>query len=205
MVARPLSWDTNFFGVPMARIDYVLASPAATGADRVAAIDAVCAAARTAGVQHLTARVDVADLNAMGALEACGFRTMDALVTYIMRPVKDPPHEVRTVGTIRESREADAEAILEITREAYRDYRGRFHLDPHLPADARRRVLCRVGAPVPERRDGRRPARVGGLDRPGHRLHGLPPPRAGVEPRAHRFTAADSVPVGAIVRAATPA
>lgn len=134
VIARPLAWDTGFFGVSMARIDYVLASPTAAHGDRVAAIDAVCAAARAAGVQHLTARVDVADLDTMGALEQCGFRTMDALVTYIMRPVKDPPNDVRTVGTIRKSREDDAEAILEITREAYRGYRGRFHLDPHLPA-----------------------------------------------------------------------
>ncbi len=84
------------------------------------------------GVKHLTARVDVADLDTLGVLEEQGFRTMDALVTYIMRPVKDPPRDVRTVGVIRESRADDHAAIIDITREAYQGYRGRFHLDPHL-------------------------------------------------------------------------
>jgi hypothetical protein len=132
VVARPLAWDSAFFGVPMARIDYVLASADATREDRIEVILAACAAARSAGIKHLTARVDVADLDTLGVLEDQGFRTMDALVTYIMRPVKDAPREVRTVGLIRESRLDDHVAIVDITREAYQGYRGRFHLDPHL-------------------------------------------------------------------------
>lgn len=135
VVARPLAWDTGFFGLPMARLDYVLATPSASREDRATAIAAACAAARESGVRHLTARVDVADLETLGALEDIGFRTMDALVTYIMRPVKDPPRDVRTVGAIRESRADDHPAILDITREAYHGYRGRFHLDPHLSSD----------------------------------------------------------------------
>ena len=39
----------------------------------------------------------------MGVLEAAGFRTMDALVTYIMRPGKDAHREVRPVGVIRDA------------------------------------------------------------------------------------------------------
>ncbi len=132
VVARPLDWDSAFFGLPMARIDYVVATPAASLDDRVAVIGAACAAAQAAGVKHLTARVDVADLDTLGVLEEHGFRTMDALVTYIMRPVKDPPRDVRTVGVIRASRPDDHPAIIDITREAYQGYRGRFHLDPHL-------------------------------------------------------------------------
>ncbi|MCC6991353.1 MAG: hypothetical protein IT181_20275 [Acidobacteria bacterium] len=132
VVARPLAWDSSFFGLPMAHIDYVLAAPTATRDDRAAVIGAACAAARAAGVKHLTARVDVADLDTLGVLEDQGFRTMDALVTYIMRPVKDPPRDVRTVGAIRHARPEDHDAIIAITREAYQGYRGRFHLDPHL-------------------------------------------------------------------------
>ena len=132
VVGRTLSWDTQFFGVPMGRIDYVLCGLHAPDAALDAALDASLDAARATGLRHLTARVDVADLRTMGRLESRGFRTMDALVTYIMRPVKDPPVAVRTVGTIRESRAEDHAAIIEITAEAYRGYRGRFHFDPHL-------------------------------------------------------------------------
>lgn len=137
VVARPLAWDTAFFGVAMARIDYVLVTPEATRDDRVAAVRATCEAARSAGIRHLTARVDVADLDTLGVLEAQGFRVMDALVTYVLRPVKDPPTDVRTVGLIRQVRPDDHAAIIDITREAYQGYRSRFSLDPHLsPARA---------------------------------------------------------------------
>ena len=137
VVARPLAWDTAFFGVSMARIDYLLATPEATRDDRLAVVRAVCNAARAAGIHHLTARVDVADLDTLGVLEAQGFRVMDALVTYVLRPVKDPPRDVRTVGLIRQARPDDHAAIIDITREAYQGYRSRFSLDPHLsPARA---------------------------------------------------------------------
>lgn len=135
VVARPLPWDSQFFGVPMGRIDYVLASTGATEEHIESAVAGTIQAARAAGVQHLAARVDVADLRTMGVLEAAGFRTMDALVTYIMRPGKDMHPAVRPVGTIRDATPADTDAIVAITADAYRGYRGRFHLDPHLPAE----------------------------------------------------------------------
>ncbi|MGD9903859.1 MAG: N-acetyltransferase family protein [Vicinamibacterales bacterium] len=135
VVARPLPWDSQFFGVPMGRLDVMLASPEATAEHLEAALAATMAAARAAGVRHLAARVDVADLRTMGVLEGAGFRTMDALVTYIMRPGKDPHPEVRPVGTIRDATPEDTAAIVAITAEAYRGYRGRFHLDPHLSSE----------------------------------------------------------------------
>ncbi len=132
VVGRALPWDSQFFGVAMGRLDYVLAGPAATVEHLEAAVGRTIAAARAEGLQHLAARVDVADLRTMGVLEAAGFRTMDALVTYIMRPRKDPHPDVRVVGTIRDATPQDTEAIVAITEEGYRGYRGRFHLDPHL-------------------------------------------------------------------------
>ncbi|MFN8644567.1 MAG: hypothetical protein U0802_23990 [Candidatus Binatia bacterium] len=134
VVGRPLPWDSAYFGVPMGRLD-VITTPAASLADRDAAIEAACRAARADGTRHLTARVDVGDLETLGALEAHGFRTMDALGTYILRPGKDAVRDVRSVGPLRPATAADHDAILDITRQAYAGYRGRFHLDPHLPRD----------------------------------------------------------------------
>jgi hypothetical protein len=190
VIARPLAWDSAFFGVPMGRLDYVIASPETTRLERAALIGAVCDAARAARLQHLTARVDVADLDTLAVLEDHGFRTMDALVTYIMRPVKDPPSDIRTVGTIRESRPEDHDEIVAITREAYRGYRGRFHLDPNLsPARADEFYVewarqCVAGAMADthveprhadlRRRAGRLPARdAGRLREPDSRRHAL--------------------------------
>lgn len=135
VIARPLTWDSGYFGVPMGRLDSILAAPDAPAEARRGAIAATRAAAARAGITHLTARVDVGDLETMAALEDEGFRTMDALGTYIMRPGKDVPREVRSVGPLREATPADHPAILDITRDAYTGYRGRFHLDGHLPAD----------------------------------------------------------------------
>lgn len=135
VVMRRLAWDSSFFGVPMGRLEYVLTGAAASPADAAAVIDAALAHARDAGVRHLSARVDVADLATIGALEARGFRLLDALVTYITRPGKDVVHDVRDVGRLRESTPADTDAIIAIAADAYHGYRGRFHLDGRLPAD----------------------------------------------------------------------
>jgi hypothetical protein len=131
-VARALEWETGFFGVPMGRIEYVLATEDALRSDAVgAALDAL----RAGGIRHVSARADVADIAFTGALEAHGFRLMDALVTYTTRPRKDPPRDVREVGAIRDFRPEDAAGLLAIAEESYRGFRGRFHLDPHLPDD----------------------------------------------------------------------
>jgi L-amino acid N-acyltransferase YncA len=131
-VARALDWDSRFFGVPMGRIEYLLAPNATLTA---AALKAAVEDLRGRGVRHVSARVDVADIESIGIYEAHGFRLMDSLVTYITRPRKEPPNVVKEVGTIRPFRSEDADALVEITAEAYRGFRGRFHLDPNIPKD----------------------------------------------------------------------
>jgi hypothetical protein len=129
-VARALAWDSAFFGVPMGRIEHLF------GIDRMARVLALERALETLawkGVRHVSARVDVADISLLSVLEDSGFRLMDSLVTYTTRPRKEPPHDVRQVGTIRPFRKEDARELLEITAEAYHGFRGRFHLDPHIP------------------------------------------------------------------------
>lgn len=129
-VARTLAWDSKFFGIPMARVEYVVAS-SRDAAERVLA--AVNDTLRARGIRHLSARVDVEDLTAMAALESAGYRLMDALVTYTSRPKKEPPNEVREVGRIRPFTPDDGPELVRIAEEAYRGFRGRFHLDPHIP------------------------------------------------------------------------
>jgi hypothetical protein len=86
-------------------------------------------------IPHVTARVDVEDIDAVDLLERRGFRLMDALVTYRMRPRKEHPKDVREVGVIRDFETRDTDEVLDITREAFRGYVGRFQHDPHIPAD----------------------------------------------------------------------
>lgn len=132
VVARALAWESQFFGVPMGRIEYLLATDRSLLADVLAAgLEQL----RARGVRHVSVRLDVADIETTALVESRGFRLMDALVTYTARPRKEPPREVREVGTIRDFRPGDGPELERIALDAYRGFRGRFHLDPHLPDD----------------------------------------------------------------------
>ena len=133
-LCRPLAWDTAFFGVPMGRLDLLLRGPACDPGTVSDAVTSLLQRCRAQGIRHLTAKVDIADMLAVGVLEDAGFRLMDSIVTYFTHPRRDPPTPVREVGRIRPMTAADVDAVLAVTREAYQGFRGRFHLDPHLPA-----------------------------------------------------------------------
>ena len=133
-VARPVPWDSQFFRVPMGRIDYVLRSADCHREALRATLAATLECFRAAGVQHVALKLDVADGDTIGVAESEGFRLMDAIVTYIAHPRRPPPKPARQVGVIRRFVPQDTDEILAITAEAYRGYRGRFQLDRHLPA-----------------------------------------------------------------------
>lgn len=135
VLQRPLAWDTAFFGVSMAKVDQVLRGSEAAPEAMTEAIGAALDRCRRHGVRHVAARVDVADLALVGALEAYGFRLMDGIATYISHPKRPAPRRVKDVGLVRAFVPDDTAQVLEITREAYRGYRGRFQLDPHLPRE----------------------------------------------------------------------
>jgi hypothetical protein len=135
VTGRPLSWDSEFFGIPMGRVDYVLRSAGAGNSVIESALRAALGRFRSAGVRHLALKADVSDHELAFAAEEAGFRLMDAIVTYIAHPRRPPPRPVRPVGNVRPFEPADTESLLEITRAAYRGYRGRFQLDPHLPQE----------------------------------------------------------------------
>ena len=130
IVGRRLAWDSAFFGLPMARLEYAIATRRDLLAEGLAA---ALERFRADGIQHVSVRADVADIELVAALEDHGFRMMDALVTYTTRPHKEPPNPVREVGHIRDFRAEDGPQLVQIATDAYRDFRGRFHLDPHIP------------------------------------------------------------------------
>lgn len=132
VVSRPLLWESSFFGMPMARIEYIFGD---RGSATAAAIDGCLDTLRATGIQHVSVRVDVADIQAAMMLECRGFRLLGGTVTYLARPRKEHPRRVRVLGRIRPFHEHDSDAVLAIADDAFRDFRGRFHVDPHLPRD----------------------------------------------------------------------
>jgi hypothetical protein len=133
-VVRPLPWDSGFFGIPMARLTLIHDADA-DRAEMRGIIASALETSRERGLRHLSVRIDVADAEAIQALEDAGFRMMDALASYIY-PLKRPaPEPGKDMGVLREYRPEDRDQILDITRDAYRGFRGRYHLDPHLPQE----------------------------------------------------------------------
>lgn len=137
-IVRPLPWDSGFFGLPMAKLSHVLRAEddVADAAATRAAVQSVIALAlqqcRERGIKHVAVRIDAADADAIQLLEDAGFRMVDALATYIYHHKREPPPPLKEMGVLRLFRPEDTEQIIAITREAYKGFQGRYHLDPHL-------------------------------------------------------------------------
>lgn len=101
--------------------------------DLSAPLDRVNAAARAQGVQMITARVDSNHLPLVQALEEDGYRLMDMLVYYSHDLARLPEPGASPAGeTLRRASPADAAAVAEVAKAAFRGYLGHFHSDPRL-------------------------------------------------------------------------
>jgi dTDP-4-amino-4,6-dideoxy-D-galactose acyltransferase len=135
-----LAWDSAFFGLPMGRIGTLVAEASPDGGEALAVVlDAALEAAREVGLQHLAARADTEDLEAVQALEARGFRLVDCLVTYMFDCRRDRVAAIRRFNPIRHYRPGDREAVLAVAGQMFAAYAGRFARDPWLDAEACRR------------------------------------------------------------------
>jgi hypothetical protein len=132
VVSRRLAWDSSFFGMPMARIDYVFGE---CGAAAEAALDACLEALRRDGIRHVSARVDGADNATANLLESRGLRLKGGSLVYAARPIQERPRRVRTIGRIRAFDDSDAEQVVAIAEQAFANFRGRFQMDTNLPRD----------------------------------------------------------------------
>jgi GNAT superfamily N-acetyltransferase len=102
-----------------------------------APLDAIDKAARSQDVAMLTARLDTAHLGRVHELESAGFRLMDTLVYFSCRLQNDDVPVAHPGGvTIRLAEPSDAPAVMQVAREAFRDYIGHFHSDPRLDSAA---------------------------------------------------------------------
>jgi hypothetical protein len=132
-IGRPLTWDSRYFGVPMGRLDYLIQAPDATRSDVRAALSLALDQFRALRIRHVAVKLDVEDGEALACLQEHGFRLMDSTLTYVAHPRRDAPRALRCLGQVRPFDVSDIEQILDITREAYAGYQGRFFRDHHLP------------------------------------------------------------------------
>ena len=135
VVLSPLAWDSQFFGVPMGRVDCLLRDGDDPRAAMAAVVAATSATSRARGILHLSARADVADMDGIEAFETNGYGLKDALISYVHPLKRELSPEMRNLGVLRPFRPEDTEQVVDVARAAYRDFRGRFHFDRPLPRD----------------------------------------------------------------------
>jgi dTDP-4-amino-4,6-dideoxy-D-galactose acyltransferase len=119
-----LAWDSEQFGFPAARIEFLLAHE--LDVKRIL-LARVLEQAQQSGIRHLTARVDAADLASVHALEQCGFETIDAIQTFSLH-LDARQREFPATFETRLFRQEDLCQIVEIARSSY--VHDRFHADP---------------------------------------------------------------------------
>jgi hypothetical protein len=135
-----LAWDSVHFGLAMGRIGPLVAAPDGGASGAIdALLDWLLDRAQEAGLEHLAARVDGADLATVQALEARGFRLVDCLLTYFHDLRRSPAPAMKQLGNIRDYRPSDEQTVVGIAARMLGEYGGRFAFDPWLSRDAVRR------------------------------------------------------------------
>ncbi len=127
---EPLAWDSRMLGRSAARAEFVVTGD--YGCRRTAVgglLDTILSEAGGSHIEHLSVRVDAADDAVIHALEAAGFLSVDALVTF-ERPVAEARAGEPSSLTLREVQPADLAAVEGIAASSFVD--GRFHTDPSI-------------------------------------------------------------------------
>lgn len=132
---RPLPWDSSIFGIPMGQIPVFIhtGDRAESGADAGILCDALLDACRAEGLTHLNVKADADDLVLTQVLEGKGFYLVDSLVTYIFIPRRQELPHYKYLYKTRVYTDDDRDAVLAVAKEAYKNFIGRYHADPHLP------------------------------------------------------------------------
>lgn len=131
---RMLPWDKQIFAKEMAAIDYLMAI--GNYEERVSILDGLLSKLITRckdlKIEHLSCRVDTADLVCIHALEEAGFKLMDIIVTYCFDFAKSSLKELEYPFRIRSQEEEDIEPTVALSKLSFQNYIDRFHSDPTL-------------------------------------------------------------------------
>jgi GNAT superfamily N-acetyltransferase len=150
-----LGWDSDQFGTPAGRLDYLIVAPEAgrpvrpdpqdTAANRrayEAAVEAARAAVAEAdrlGIRHLSARVDSRELPVLQALEANGFQLVDAILRFSLDAADFGGVGALPDGVVlRDAMPSDIEPLAVLAARGF--LYDRFHNDPLLAPGVADRV-----------------------------------------------------------------
>ncbi len=133
---RKLSWDSDFFGLGVGRIEYLGSSSYLMNAGNLKSarsfIKDVKAFAFEHKIEYLTIQVDTADALLVAALQLDGFILLDTIVCYLLNL---GTHVGERAKLVRPASERDIPALSEISRACFSDpflNANRFNCDPLL-------------------------------------------------------------------------
>jgi hypothetical protein len=115
-------WDTNHFGFKVAKA--AVYSPA-----NVKKVLDFCINEK---VKFLVCRVPIQQIDAIHELENSGFLLMDTVINSCLDLAKWQPPSPLDLSIIRWGEEKDVDAVVRITREAFKNHIGHFHNDTKL-------------------------------------------------------------------------
>ncbi len=120
--AQLLSWDTNHFGLRMARF----------APENVSDIQTAVDWSRDQGVKFLMARCDTSNVAVVHELQHHMFLLMDTFVHYTFSFAKKTIPVDSGVIPIRPFQPDDIPKIHDVARDSFKGYVGHFHSDPRL-------------------------------------------------------------------------
>lgn len=109
---NPLPWDSQHFGLPMARLEVLAKEGANTGAIMVLVCEAVAEFKHSTGCQHFSIEVDVDNYPVMNACFAAGFEVLDYKRTYFTNRLNAKYRYDVMATAIRPYHPNDKEVIL---------------------------------------------------------------------------------------------
>ena len=136
-ILKELDWDSDIFGVRMARIEHLITDETIINTEKVKnnLISFICCQCACSGIEHLSCRVNTDDIASVHALEKSRFRLMDTLLNYAFdfrkhtTLIEDhkPQYKVRLIH------KGEDKDIAEVARVAFQNHFGRFHADKRFP------------------------------------------------------------------------
>lgn len=135
-----LDWDTNHFGIQMAKIRYLMAEGEYSEAFEVksALLFHLLGECSPRRIQHLSIRIHTEDVSSLHALENEGFRLMDTVVIYSIDFRRNPIKQLKNECYVREFKQSDLDGLADIAIESFQKGRvaiDKFHADPFLSCE----------------------------------------------------------------------
>jgi len=134
-----LAWDSQLFGIPMAKVDLYVNGNDYREAFTIASqlLEVMDALSRDKKIRHLACKVNTLEVPTLHALERCAFRLMDTLTVFSVQPnrMSTDATEVKTDLRLREMRDEDVPTLSALSRKAFTttsDILTRFTSDPLL-------------------------------------------------------------------------